>query len=84
MNPIKDRWYSIQDGFYLQRCSDGGVRLVKTEGPNPDDANIVDIILQVDAGTWGSMVLTMSEFSERPGDWHQWMDHHFGRRDLLV
>jgi hypothetical protein len=32
---------------------------------------------------WASLVLTMTEFSERPGDWQTFMDHHHGRKDML-
>jgi len=37
----------------------------------------------LDDGSWCSVVLSMSKFGERPGDWHAWMLHHKGDEDLL-
>jgi hypothetical protein len=37
----------------------------------------------MDDGAWASLVLTMTAFDERPNDWHPFMDHHHGQRDMF-
>ena len=37
----------------------------------------------IDSGVWASTVLSMTKFSERPNDWHRWIEHHQGTRDIL-
>jgi hypothetical protein len=78
-----DRWYHDRDGMYLGRFADGSVRLAKTDGLAPDAGGKIEFEWTFDAGTWGSIVLSMSAFDERPCDWHRFMDHHQGRADLL-
>ena len=80
--------FHSQDGLYFRRNDDGSVTIIKTTNGRepsspPDDANIA-FTQTVDAGTWCSIVLSMSAFSERPGDWGAWMKHHDGSEDLLV
>ena len=79
-----DRRFHVNHGLYFERLSAGGVRLVRTDGPAPDAGGVVLFEQVIDDGIWGSLVLTMSHFNERPGDWHPFMDHHHGRRDLLA
>jgi hypothetical protein len=38
----------------------------------------------IPSNIWASLVLTMSKFNERPGDWHEFMAHHQGTRDVLT
>ena len=79
----------VSDGLFFRRNEDGSVTVLKTNDErepadvSPEDSNVV-FAQTMDAGSWCSVVLTMSAFSERPGDWHAWMRHHSGEEDLLV
>ncbi len=80
------RWVKGQGCCYFGRLSDGGVQVAVMNDPRaPDDPSGCSFLYQttIDDGIWGSVVLTMTEFNERPNDWHAFMDHHHGRRDLL-
>lgn len=37
----------------------------------------------IEQGHWISNVLNMSSFGERPGDYHAWLKHHAGEKDIL-
>lgn len=75
--------FHVSEGLYFRRNEDGGVTIVKTsDGMEPGDTNIA-FIQTMDDGSWCSVVLSMSAFSERPGDWHAWLQHHKGEKDLL-
>ena len=78
-----ERWFHSRDGLFFDRLSDGSVRILKTDGKRPEEGGKIEFDMTMDDGTWGSIVLTMSAFNERPNDWHKWMDHHHGRKDLL-
>lgn len=75
------RSFHVQDGLFFDKQSDGSVTVRK-------EATIegIKIGLSVDipANIWASLVLTMSEFNERPGDWQAFMAHHNGAKDMLV
>lgn len=76
--------FHVKDGLFFKRNDDRSVIVIKTnDGKEPTDHN-VSFTVKVDEGIWCSLVLTMSAFSERPGDWHAWMRHHKGEEDLLV
>lgn len=73
-----------RDGVFFTRNENGSVTIIKTsDGKEPADANVV-FTNTMDEGPWCSIVLTMSAFNERPGDWHAWMKHHMGTEDMLV
>jgi hypothetical protein len=81
--------FHTQDGLYFRRNEDGSVTILKTNDGKepltnvpPEDSNIA-FSQTLDAGSWCSVVLSMTAFSERPGDWHAWMKHHCGKEDLL-
>ena len=78
--------FHVQDGLYFQRHDDHKVTILKTgDGKEPaSDASNVVFTQTLEDGPWCSVVLGMSAFSERPGDWHAWMRHHKGTEDLLV
>jgi hypothetical protein len=87
-----------KDGLFFDRNHDGSVTIIKTtDGKEPsfptppdfppefgrEEGNLA-FSVTIDEGPWCSIVLSMSAFSERPGDWHAWMRHHKGEEDLLV
>lgn len=69
--PHKDR----TQGFEFERLENGDVLL---SGENVKEPQIIN------NGIWASIVLNMTEFSERPNDWQKLMDHHQGRRDIFA
>lgn len=78
-------WYYSGNGIFFVRIPDGRVRIVKTDGPRPDQPGVRLILdITIDDGIWASAVLSMSVFGERSGDWHKFMDHHHGRKDMLA
>lgn len=75
--------FHSKDGLYFTRKDDGSVTITKTDGkPISEDWKIL-FEQTVDAGTWASIVLAMSAFDERPGDFQIWMRHHQGEEDIL-
>lgn len=90
--------YHESNGLFFDRNDDGSVTIYKTSDgkepclPSPPDfppefgiekGNIA-FSQTIDDGPWCSIVLSMSAFSERPGDWGAWMRHHSAEEDLLV
>lgn len=76
--------FHVKDGLFFKRNDDGSVTVTKTtDGRQPSEVNI-SFSETLDEGSWCSVVLSMSAFNERPGDWHAWMRHHKGDEDLLV
>jgi hypothetical protein len=76
-------WYCIKAGLYCRRTERGDVELCATlDKKDPSESNRIFEFL-IDSGIWTSTVLTMTSFSERPNDWHAFMDHHYGRSDML-
>lgn len=72
------------NGVFFKRHDDGSVTITKTkDGKHPTENNI-EFQHTIDDGPWCSVVLSMSAFSERPGDWQAWMKHHKGQEDLLI
>ena len=82
MNEI-ERWFGTGGELFFGRTRDGRVVIAVTNGKHPDEGGKIVWSRGIDDGTWGSAVLTMSAFMERPNDWQAFMDHHHGRRDLL-
>lgn len=79
--------FHVSDGLYFRRNEDASVTVLKTSDglpPNAPENDNVSFAATLDDGSWCSVVLSMSAFSERPGDWHAWMRHHKGEEDLLV
>ena len=79
--------FHTSDGLYFLRNEDGNVTILKTgDGKEPivPEYSNVSFSQTLDASSWSSVVLSMSSFSERPGDWDAWMRHHAGVEDLLV
>jgi len=72
--------FHLQDGIFFGRREKGAVIIYR----KPTDSSEPEILVQTDAGGWSSVVLSMSSYGERPGDWHPMMDHHLGKADLLV
>lgn len=64
----------ITDGLFIDRTATGNVRLYRANPPL--DVTIAD-------NHWASAVLSVTAFGERPNDWHKFMDHHHGRKDML-
>lgn len=75
--------FHTADGLYFDRDENGNVTVTKTDGKSPEDGGQVQFSQTIDAGIWASAVLSMTHFSERPGDWHAWMAHHNGTQDIL-
>jgi hypothetical protein len=83
--------FHYREGLFFKRNEDGSVTITKTtDGHEPrrwthlrPDDNI-GFCVTIEEGGWCSAVLSMTAFSERPGDWHAWMRHHKGEEDLLV
>jgi hypothetical protein len=73
--------FYIGDGLYFGRNDDGSVTIVKKDSEYVD-AKVV-FSQTVDKDSWVSMVLTMTKFSERPGDFHAFLSHHEGQKDIL-
>lgn len=76
--------FCIKEGLFFARRDAGSVELIVTDGNDPMEGGKVLYNTVIDNGSWTSLVLTMSLFGERPGDWHKWIDHHDGRKDLLT
>ena len=81
--------FHVADGLYFRGNEDHSVTIFKTSDGQypltdvaPEDSNIA-FAQALDDGSWCSVVLSMSSFGERPGDWHAWMRHHKGEEDLL-
>lgn len=73
-----------KDGLFFKRNDDGSVTITKTsDGKEPSADNVI-FTQVVDEGPWCSVVLSMTAFNERPGDWGAWMKHHKGEEDLLA
>src|SRR5689334_1027648 len=82
--PPVERWTSLTPGLWLGLASsDGHIVIAHTDGRAPDDGGTVTSCEGAQAEIWASVVLTLTAFNERPNDWHAFMDHHHGRRDLL-
>jgi hypothetical protein len=81
---MRDKMFHVSDGLYFIRKENGSVTIVQTtDGKEPVENNI-KFRRNIDDGSWCSVVLSMTDFSERPGDWSAWMRHHKGKEDLLV
>ena len=78
-----ERWYTVTPHWHFGRAPDGAVVVAHTDGRAPDKGGIIERSEVMNAGTWASLVLTLSAFDERPNDWAAFMDHHQGRRDVL-
>jgi hypothetical protein len=63
----------VDDNLRFERLEDGSVKVVT---PNFEQVIAPNI--------WGSVVLCMTKFSERCGDWQAFMAHHQGEKDMLV
>ena len=94
---VKDGLYFTRD-LHESSAEKGCVTIIQTTDgkepcfPTPPDfpaefgrvkGNIAYQV-KIDEGSWCSIVLSMTEFSERQGDWHAWMRHHKGEEDLLA
>lgn len=77
-----ERWFCVRPDLFFARLWDGNVVIVTTDGRKPSEGGVRSQTV-IDAVSWASVVLTMSAFNERPGDWHVFMAHHDGRRDLM-
>jgi hypothetical protein len=78
------RRFHAFNGLFFHRLENGSVRIVQTkDGLELKEGGEIVFDVTIDDGTWGSIVLTMSAFNERPNDWDKWMAHHQGRKDLL-
>lgn len=76
--------FHSNNGLFFTRNDDGSVTITKTDGKAVADGGNVIFEQTLDDGTWASTVLSMTAFSERPGDWHAFMRHHKGVEDILV
>jgi len=78
--------FAVGNGMFFEAIEAGHVRIVSTrDGKEPSrDCSNVEFDRTVNDGIWGSIVLSMTEYGERPNDWHKWMDHHHGRCDVLA
>jgi hypothetical protein len=76
--------FHVSDGVFFRRNSDGSVAIFETTDGKEPGADNIRFTHEILAGPWVSVVLTMSQFNERPGDWHAWMKHHMGEEDLLA
>lgn len=76
--------FHVSDGLFFRRNSDGSVAIIETSDGKEPTADNIRFTHEILAGPWCSVVLTMSAFNERPGDWHAWMKHHKGEEDLLA
>ena len=73
---------SHEGKFFIRRGKD--VRIVKTDNhQHPDNGGSIAMDVTIDDATFVSAFLTMTEFNERPNDWHAFMDHFQGNRDLV-
>lgn len=82
----ESRCFHATGNLYFQQCEQGAVRIAATNDgkpPMPDGSNCI-FDRTVDSGTWGSAVLTMSVYNERPNDWERFMAHHTGRIDMFT
>ena len=80
------QWVHGGGRLYFGRQADGGVIVaIMADDRSPDDPSGRRFAeqLQMDAGSWASIVLCMTVHSERPNDWHAFMAHHLGKSDLL-
>ena len=78
-SPSGDRYTGMHvkcGGVTFSRLTNGDVALSYYVNGVPKETIIND-------GHWGSLVLSMTAFTERPNDWNRFMDHHQGRKDLL-
>ena len=73
--------FHVGDGLYFCRLDNGSVRIIKKADGMANSPVVFSV--DIDDGGWVSAVLTMTQFNERPGDFHRWMDHHHGRVDVL-
>jgi len=85
MNEIgRDPWgrgdFHLNDGIYFGRREAGAVIIYR----KVTDSSTPEILTQTDAGVWISLVLAMSAYNERPGDFSPMLKHHCGKADLLV
>jgi hypothetical protein len=77
-------WTLANGCFYFQRQTNGDVRIaLMQDRRRPDEDGEIFAETTIDAGIWATTVLDMTVFGERPGDWHPFMDHHQGRRDMF-
>ena len=65
---------NTQNDIFFKRMENGDILLSSVDS--------IDCV-KIDGGIWGSLVLSMTKFGERPNDWHEFMDHHHGRADIL-
>lgn len=68
----------------MAKCTQGSITFESQ--PNGDviiahlDGTVIE---KIDFNHWGSLVLCMTAFSERPNDWHKFIAHHLGEVDIL-
>lgn len=79
-----ERWFTVTPTWHFGRAADGSIVVAHTDGKPPDQGGAIERSEVIDPGIWGSLVLGLSYFDERPRDWQAFMDHHQGRRDMLA
>ena len=58
-------WFHLSDGLHFGRTDDGGVRIVKTNGPSPDDREaIITLDFTTDADGWASTISSVCAHGE--------------------
>jgi hypothetical protein len=67
----------------IQRCEVGDLAFERRTSGDVEVYVAGVLTAVIDAGIWASVVLTMTKFSERVNDWHRFMEHHQGTRDIL-
>jgi hypothetical protein len=70
--------FRVSGGISFQREPDGSVSVLQ------EGTALTLTLATMDESTWCSLVLTMSAFSERPGDFGAVLAHHRGEKDMLV
>ena len=76
--------FHTSHGLYFTRNEDRSVTITKTDGRAVADGGKVLFEQTIDEGSWVSVVLSMTAWSERPGDWGAWLLHHRGAEDVLA
>jgi hypothetical protein len=74
--------FHVSDGLFFERLEDGKVRIRKTTDGRDGSPVVFEQV--IDAGSWSSVVLSMSAFDERPNDWHVFMEYHLGKTDIIT
>jgi hypothetical protein len=71
--------FHYKDGIYFERLADGSVHIFR----RLKDGDPKQSLVTVDPDGWASAVLSVSAYGERPGDWHAFVAHHKGHKDML-